>query len=74
MALKSRTPKHTSSLVTLLPSQLVSLKHQAVLANLPAPALRTKHSIHLKVFIDVTINFGFTQPIAITASLPFGGH
>jgi hypothetical protein len=68
--LNSRTPKQTSSFAILSPPQLVSLKHQAVLAKLPAPALRTKNSIHLKVSIDVTINFWFTQLIAISASLP----
>jgi hypothetical protein len=38
------------------------------------PALRTMHSILIKVSIDITINFWFTQPIAITAYLPFSGH
>ena len=44
------------------------------LGKMPARALHTKHSIHLKVSIVVTRNFWFTQPIEITAYLPFGDH
>ncbi|MNS19559.1 Cyclic-di-GMP-binding biofilm dispersal mediator protein [compost metagenome] len=59
------TPRRASSLATLLPTAAgVRLKRRAASAKLPTSALRTKHSILLKVSISATINFWFTQTIA----------
>src|SRR5476649_1735765 len=62
----SRTPSRASSLATLLPTAAgVRLRRRAASAKLPTSALRTKHSILLKVSITATINFWFTQIIVI---------